>query len=77
MILPFNRDHLRERNAIDLVDEIEEARRWSPAERVAQTLELSRLVQALAQAVGLEEPDDLAEKAHLYVEPLRVAARRP
>jgi hypothetical protein len=76
MILPFNRDRLRERNASDLVDEIKEARRRSPAERVEQTLELSDLVRALAQAAGSEVPDDLAEKARLYAEPLRVATRR-
>jgi hypothetical protein len=75
MILPFDRSRLRERNALDLAQEIEEARTRSPAERLEQTLELSELTRALAQATGAEVPDDLAEKARLYAEPLRVAAR--
>jgi|HubBroStandDraft_4_1064222.scaffolds.fasta_scaffold356923_2 hypothetical protein len=76
MLLPFDRDRLRERNAIDLAQEIEEARRRSTPERFEQTLELSELVRALAEATGVEVPDDLAEKARLYAEPLRVATRR-
>jgi len=76
MLLPFDRDRLRERNAIDLAQEIEEAQRRSTPERFEQTLELSELVRALAEATGVEVPDDLAEKARLYAEPLRVATRR-
>jgi hypothetical protein len=79
VLLPFSRNRLRERNAIDAAEELAEARRRSPSERLEQTLELSNLVRELARATGADrladEHADLEEKARLYAEPLRVLMR--
>jgi hypothetical protein len=82
VILPFDRERLRERNALDDAQDRAEARRRSPAERVESTLELSQLVRDLSHATGSDERVDreaeLGEKARLYTAPLRIlaAARR-
>jgi hypothetical protein len=80
VILPFDRGRLRERNALDDAQDRAEARRRSPAERVASTLELSQLVRDLSQATGSDELVDeavaLGEKARLYAAPLRILAAR-
>lgn len=80
MILPFDRNRLRERNAIDELQHQDEAARQSPAEGVERTLEVSDLVRMLAHATGadesIEERADLEEKARLYAMPLRILAGR-
>jgi hypothetical protein len=77
-MIPFHRDKLRERNALDEAEEIAEAALKTPSERLARTLELSDLVSALSRATGaraLAPPSDLAEKSRLYARPLRALLR--
>lgn len=78
MILPFDRERLRARNALDDAEAREDAARRTPAERVLRSLELSQLVRDLARAAGTLEPvdaeADLAEKARTWVTPLRLLA---
>lgn len=80
MILPFDRHRLRERNAIDDLQQQDEAARQNPAEGVERTLEFSDLIRQLAHGTGadelIDERADLEEKARLYAMPLRVLARR-
>ena len=80
MILPFDRERLRERNALDDAQDRAEARRRSPAERVESALELSQLVRDLSRATGSDELVDreteLGDKARLYAAPLRILAAR-
>lgn len=83
MILPFDRARLRERNLLDEAEEREAARALAPDEGLLATIALSQLVRDLARAAGpLTEPvdagwgDDLAQKAHLYAEPLRLLMPR-
>lgn len=80
MILPFDRERLRERNALDEAEDRADAARRSPAERVELSLSLSQLVRDLSRAAGTasaaDEHDDLAEKARLYAAPLRILAAR-
>lgn len=80
MILPFDRERLRERNALDDAQARAEARRQSPAERVESTLELSQLVGILSHATGsdalVDEEAEFGEKARLYAAPLRILAAR-
>lgn len=80
MILPFDRSRLRLRNALDDAEAIADAARRSPAERVQVSLDLSQLVRELARAAGTDQlvdyRADLAEKARLYVTPLRALAAR-
>jgi hypothetical protein len=80
MIPPFDRKRLQERNAIDDAEQCAEASRRSPAEGVAQGIELSDFVRLLAHATGANEATDrwseLEEKARLYTRPLWVLAGR-
>lgn len=80
MILPFNRARLRERNALDDAEEQAAAAQRTPGERVEMSLDLSQLVRELAHATGADQAtstrSDLAEKARLYAEPLRILAAR-
>jgi hypothetical protein len=79
MILPFRREALRAREALDEADEVEAYARETPSERLALVIELSDLARSLAEAVGApwvtETVDDLEEKARLYALPLRVLMR--
>ena len=78
MILPFDRRKLAERNRLDEAQEIEAAEGTSLEEGMAQAIELSDLVRALALGLGnrdiLERSDDLEEKSRLYARPLRLLA---
>jgi hypothetical protein len=79
MLLPFDRGRLRERNLLDEVDEVASAQDMTPAERLAQGIELSDVARELALGLGngeLLEPDDLEEKARRHAEPLRRLAGR-
>lgn len=75
--LPFDRERLRQRNRADEADERSAGSLRGPAEGLLDALELSAVVSALAQATcGAEvAADDLAEKARLYVRPLRAVMR--
>jgi hypothetical protein len=77
VLLPFDRARLRARNAIDDAEQLTEAARLSPSQRIEQSLELSQLVIDLARAAGAPEGQrevELAEKARLFVAPLRASA---
>jgi hypothetical protein len=80
MILPFDRGRLVERNRLDEEQELEAVERTTSGERLAQALELSDLVRALALGLGHHDAvgrdDDLEDKARLYVEPLRLLSGR-
>jgi hypothetical protein len=75
---PLRRDRLRELGARDQFEELTQARLETCEERLALALELSDLTRELAEAASsswlANEPHDLAEKAHLYLDPLRAAA---
>ena len=64
---PFKRELLAERNALDDHDASKAAAALSPAERLAQALDLSDAARALARSVRarwIEVPrEDLADKA--------------
>ena len=74
MVLPFDRDAMKERNRRDEADAAEQARRRQPGEGLRQALELSDHVRLRASACDaawiLCPPDDLADKAQRY--PVRV-----
>jgi hypothetical protein len=61
---------LGERNALDEEALREEARHYSPSERLAQALELSDVARSLARSVGaawmMRPPTDLEDKANRY-----------
>jgi hypothetical protein len=79
VIPPVRREALRERQALDQVDELEAFAHETLGERLALTIELSDLSRALAEAVGaswVTQPvDDLGDKARLYAAPLRALVR--
>ena len=80
MLLPFKRDRLRERNAIDEAEDRADSALRSPAERVEITLQLSEAVRLFSHATGApqhtHEDADLEGKARLYALPLRLLASR-
>ena len=80
MILPVRREPLKERSELDELDELREARAESPAERLQLALELSELTRELAEATAASwtraTPDDLDEKARVYLAPLRAVTKR-
>ncbi len=65
--LPFKRELLAERNALDDRDAAVAAASLTPSERLRQALDLSDAARALARSVGaswIDAPgEDLAEKA--------------
>jgi len=69
--LPFDRARMRERNRLDLIDEIEQAAKMTPAERFLQSLDLSELCLALARGTPGAQPasDPLEEKARAWTLP--------
>jgi hypothetical protein len=76
---PFDRAKLAEKNARDAADAITDAAAKTPEQRIAETLELSELVRALARANGIDPascPSDLAEKARLWARPMRLLLGR-
>jgi hypothetical protein len=80
VLLPFDRQRLRDRSDLDERDELVAARDETPEERFLLSLELSELTRELAQAAGADwtthERDDLPEKSRAYALPLRVAMDR-
>lgn len=80
MILPFRRDRLAERDALDEAAEREQCSRERPDERLALAVALSDLARALGRAAAAQwtiaQPDDLQQKADLWALPLRAASRR-
>jgi hypothetical protein len=81
MILPFDRNRLRKRNAVDEADDRADAAMRSPTERVEITLQLSEAVRLFSRATGAPRQTsmdaDLEEKARLYALPLRLLASQP
>ena len=77
MLLPFNRERLRERNDVENDAERQRVSDFSPEQGFMDVLELSEVVRELAQATSAEgsETYDLAAKAKLYVLPLRATQR--
>ncbi|MBN1611958.1 MAG: hypothetical protein JW940_35330 [Polyangiaceae bacterium] len=76
MLLPFDRDRLRQRNALDAGQELAASAEKTPSERFVETVELSDVVRQLAVATGSEgKTADLETKSLLYVRPLRLAMR--
>jgi hypothetical protein len=79
VILPVRREALKERSELDELDELRAARAESPAQRLQLALELSELTRELAEAAAAPwtraSADDLDEKAHCYLAPLRAAMR--
>ena len=72
MLPPFNRERLKQRNSIDAEQEAATSGDKTPAQRFADTLEVSEVVRELAAATGTEAAtNDLESKARLYVRPLR------
>jgi hypothetical protein len=72
--LPFDRERLKRRNAIDSDQDRAADCRRSPGESFMETLELCEVVGQLASAAASEESaSDLEAKARLYVRPLRAA----
>jgi hypothetical protein len=65
--IPFRRESLAERNAIDDAEATAELRQLSPGQRLARALDLSDTARALARSVGArwldEATDELADKA--------------
>ncbi len=77
VLLPFNRERLRERNDIENDAERRRVSESSPEKGFMETLEMSEIVRELAQATSAESSGtyDLAAKARLYVLPLRAAQK--
>ncbi len=67
MELPFKRELLKQRNAVDARDAADAAAALTPSERLEQALDLSDTARALARSVDAKwldaPPVDLAEKA--------------
>jgi hypothetical protein len=73
---PFDRTQLAERSELDALDERTRTPR-DPAAGVAEVLDMSEPVRRLAQATGaVEQSATLAEKARLWVRPLRAVVRK-
>jgi hypothetical protein len=77
VLLPFDRDQLRKRNAADVDAERTAASTRSPEQGFLDTLELSEVVSQLAAATAGDQflVNDLEAKARLYALPLRAAER--
>lgn len=75
MLLPFDRNQLAKRNALDDAQGRRAAAHVFPGQGILEVIELSEVVRrlALATGAGRHSVDDLAEKARLYVAPLRAA----
>jgi hypothetical protein len=77
VLLPFRRDHLAERDALDEAVEREQSSREQPDDRLALAVALSDLARALGRAAearwATAPPNDLPRKAKLWALPLRAA----
>jgi hypothetical protein len=77
MLLPFDRERLKQRNLRDAREDAASAAERSAEQSFVETLEVSEVVRQLALATGSgTAAPDLEAKARLYVRPL-VAAMRP
>ena len=72
---PFDRDQLAKRNVLGEAQARGAAAHRSPRQGTLEVIELSEVVRQLALATGAGQhpAEDLAEKARLYVTPLRAA----
>ena len=72
---PVRREALRERDRLDLEDDLDAHARETPAQRIGMALALMQMARKLAQGTGaawIKSPqDDLEEKADRYIAPLR------
>ena len=76
MRLPFDRERLKQRNALDAAQEVQASAGQTPSEKLLATIEVSEVVRELAVAAGTQaERTDLQLKSHLYVRPLHAAMR--
>jgi hypothetical protein len=76
VLLPFDRERLKLRNARDAEQELAAAAKKTAEESLAETIEVSEIVRQLALATGSDSvPVDLAAKSRLYVRPFLVAMR--
>jgi hypothetical protein len=77
MLLPFNRQSMRERNLLDQIENWKHARHGTVAQRLRSELELCDLVRALRQTPKTKAASrrDLAEKSRLWVAPLKAIAK--
>jgi hypothetical protein len=78
MILRLCRESLRQRDELDALEELAQARAETEQERLELALELANLVHELAAATPRAPvpTDDRKKKARLYLGPLRAAPRR-
>ena len=76
MLLPFDRERLKLRNARDAEQEVAAAVEKTPEQGFVETIEVSEVVRQLAVATGSDSAaSDLAAKSRLYVGPLLAAMR--
>ncbi len=76
MLLPLDRDRLKQRNVLDAAQQLADSAEKTASQRFLETVELSAVVRQLAIATGSDwEPADLEAKSRLYVRPLRAAMR--
>lgn len=76
MLLPFDRERLKQRNATDSEQELAVSAEKSPSECFLDTIEVCEVVRQLAVASGSDcVAAGLDGKARLYVRPLLAAAR--
>ncbi len=74
MLLPFDRERLKQRNALDAEQEAAFSAEKTPSQRFMETVELSEVVRQLAIATGSDSAAaDLELKSRLYVHPLLAA----
>ena len=76
MELPFRRDALAERAALDRADELDAAALESPEDRVLLVLELAELLRDIGEASeapwAVDPANDLADKARRLARPIRL-----
>ncbi len=76
MLLPFDRERLKQRNALDAQQEQAASAEKTPSQSLVETVELSDVVRQLAIATGSDATGtDLEGKSRLYVRPLLAAMR--
>ncbi len=76
MLLPFDRERLKQRNALDAEQDAAVSAETTPSQSFLETVEVSDLVRQLAIATGSDSAaGDLEAKSRLYVRPLRAAMR--
>ncbi len=77
MLLPFNRQSMRERNLLDQIESWKRAKHGSAAQRLRSELELCDLIRDLRHSPKTRAASrrDLAEKARLWIAPLKAIAK--